>query len=120
MTPLASPTPAPNAPRRCRLWPSFRARPGNTFYEHIICDGIDGEPTLENCAVLTRTCWHLKTNSYDKPIVAKARRVGDRHRNIKPYVARPLPGRRDSNIRIRMSGPVRVVDRRTGQPWRWG
>lgn len=24
---------------------------GNIFYEHIICDGIDGKPTLENCGL---------------------------------------------------------------------
>jgi hypothetical protein len=55
-----------------------RLGPGNTYYEHIVCDGINGEPTLENCAVLVKTCWRRKTDTYDQPTVSKAKRQRDR------------------------------------------
>ena len=89
---------------------------GNTFYEHIVCDGIDGEPTLDNCAVLTKTCWKYKTDSYDKRVVAKTRRVGDIARNIKAQTFRPLPGTKASGIKKPMRPFAAPVDRRTGEP----
>lgn len=52
--------------------------PANTFFEHVDPDGAGGAPTLENCAVLTKTCWRLKTDSYDRPLVAKTIRQHDR------------------------------------------
>jgi hypothetical protein len=90
---------------------------GNTFYEHIICDGADGEPTLDNCACLTKTCWKYKTDHFDKPIVADTKRLTDRARGIKAKSFRPLPGGRDQPFKLSIGrGPV---SRRTGEPWRW-
>ncbi len=34
--------------------------PGNTFYEHIDPDAISGRNDLDNCAVLTKTCWRSR------------------------------------------------------------
>jgi hypothetical protein len=45
-----------------------------TFYDHIQPDGLGGEPTLENCQVLCRTCHELKTSTEDVPVMAKADR----------------------------------------------
>lgn len=76
----------------CRLVPMLptfgegcgaKLSPGNTFYEHITPDGINGSPTLENCAVLVKTCWRLKTDSYDLPVIAKSNRVSDLARGIR-------------------------------------
>ncbi len=62
---------------------------GNTFYEHIDPDAISGRNDLNNCAVLTKTCWKIKTASYDIPTVAKSNRVRDRARGIyKPRTIR--------------------------------
>lgn len=88
---------------------------GNTFYEHIHPDGAGGEPTLSNCAALTKTCWRLKTSQHDQPLVAKVRRQADRDRGIGRLPYRPMAGTRRSDIKKCMDG--RVVDRRTGQPW---
>ncbi|HWL04527.1 MAG TPA: HNH endonuclease signature motif containing protein [Xanthobacteraceae bacterium] len=89
--------------------------PGNTFYEHIIPDQLGGEPSLDNCAALTKTCWRLKTDTYDLPVIAKSKRVRDRHRGIKPQHYRALPGSKRSGIKIPFGrGPP--IDRRTGQP----
>jgi hypothetical protein len=90
---------------------------GNTFYEHIVEAALGGDATLDNCAVLTRTCWRFKTARNDQPRVAQAKRMQDRARGIRPKPFRPLPGSRHSPVKISMwRGPV---DRRTGEPWRW-
>jgi hypothetical protein len=90
--------------------------PGNVFYEHIIPDNIGGDNSLDNCAVLCKTCWRAKTDTYDLPVIADANRQRDRARGIRPRSWRPLPGGRDSDMKIRVAGGP--VDRRTGQPWR--
>jgi len=56
---------------------------GNVFYEHITPDNIRPDNSLGNCAALSKTCWKEKTNSYDKPVIAKSNRVRDRARGIK-------------------------------------
>lgn len=86
---------------------------GNTFFEHIICDGLDGEPTLENCAALVKTCWMAKTSRYDIPVIAKVKRQRDKSFGIRGTL-RPLPGGRSSELKKRMDGTV--VERRTGAP----
>lgn len=74
----------------CHLIPHVFASPcgrplgtGNTFYEHIDPDAICSRNDLDNCAVLTKTCWKLKTDVHDKPLIAKVRRTGDAARGIK-------------------------------------
>ncbi len=78
---------------------------GRFHYDHIIPDGLGGEPTLENCAVICRACHDDKTHKGDVPRIAKMKR--QRVRNIgAKTTARPLPGSRASGIRKRMSGKV--------------
>jgi len=60
-----------------------RLGPGNTFYEHIIVDRAGGKPTLENCAVLVKTCWQAKTADHDLPKAAKVRRQEDMAASIR-------------------------------------
>lgn len=43
-------------------------------YDHIKPDGLGGEPTLENCAVLCGKCHRIKTHEEDRPVMAKADR----------------------------------------------
>lgn len=57
---------------------------GNIFYEHIIPDNIKPDNSLDNCAVLCRTCWREKTSRYDRKVIAKSNHTRDRHRGIKP------------------------------------
>lgn len=92
--------------------------PGNTFYEHIDPDAISSRSDLNNCAVLTKTCWSLKTNRHDKPVVAKSNRVRDRANGIHSTVNRPLPFGLGDRFKKRMDG--KVVLRSTNQPWRPG
>lgn len=90
---------------------------GDIRYEHIICDVLGGESSLDNCAVLCVTCWRLKTGSYDLRVIPKAKRVADLHLGIRQRPSgRRLPGGRDDSIRIKLNGSV--VDRRTGEPRR--
>ena len=95
------------------------ARPlsaGNIFYEHIKPCEIGGGNDLDNCAVLTKTCWRIKTDSYDRKVIAKSNHVRDRAIGIRRHASRPMPFGRADPIKMTLArGPV---DRRTGQPWR--
>jgi hypothetical protein len=52
---------------------------GNIFYEHVNPDHIRQDNSLDNCAVLTKTCWSEKTPRYDLPVIAKSRRTFAKH-----------------------------------------
>lgn len=53
--------------------------PGKFAFDHIIPDGLGGEPTLENCQVLCSLCHNDKTVTLDRPIMAKADRQRKKH-----------------------------------------
>lgn len=54
------------------------------IFEHVIPDGLGGEPTLENCKVHCKTCADKKTHTEDNP------RMRDADRGIKKrYGLRP-------------------------------
>lgn len=86
---------------------------GNTFYEHVNPDANGGAPTLQNCAVLSKTCWAAKTRAYDRPLVAKTNRLGDMQAGIRTGASGiKLPcGRDDWRKKTMLRG---VVDRETG------
>ena len=78
---------------------------GSIFYEHIIPDNIAHDSSLENCAVLARTCWREKTDTYDRKIIAKANHTRDRDRGIsRTLKGRPLPGTKASGWKHYMDG----------------
>src|SRR3990167_11415951 len=57
--------------------------PGDFHYDHEIPDGLGGNPTLENCRVLCRSCHKVKTTTADVPRIAKAKRNFRTSRGIK-------------------------------------
>ena len=53
-------------------------------YDHYpIAAAAGGPGTLENCVAVCRTCHRWKTGHFDRPILAKHKRVRDRHLGIK-------------------------------------
>jgi hypothetical protein len=56
---------------------------GAIFYEHIKTDFHSSDNSLDNCAVLSRTCWKEKTSEHDIPSIAKTKRLIDSARGIK-------------------------------------
>ena len=52
---------------------------GTPNYDHDDPDGLGGDPTLENCRVLCRTCHSIKTETEDRPRMEKADRVAKKH-----------------------------------------
>ena len=52
---------------------------GKFQYDHVIPDGLGGEPTLENCQVLCTNCHHVKTVERDRPPMQKADNVASKH-----------------------------------------
>lgn len=79
---------------------------GNTWFEHVICDGIGGDPTLENCAVLTKTCGRLKSRTFDIPIISKTKRQQNMRFGIKPESGRPINGSKRSAFRKKVNGQM--------------
>ncbi len=77
---------------------------GNVFYEHIIPDNIQRDNSLDNCAVLCRTCWREKTSRYDAKVIAKSNHQRDRARGITRMLkGRPLAGTKASGIKLHMN-----------------
>lgn len=79
--------------------------PGQFDYDHIRPDGLEGEPTLENCQVLCKSCHHQKTIRQDRPIMAKADRVRKKHLGI-TSAGRSFPSSRASPFKRKMDGTV--------------
>jgi len=57
---------------------------GTTIYEHVIPDGLGGEPVLSNCKVHCKTCADTKTFTQDNPRMVKADRVLKKHFGLRP------------------------------------
>ncbi len=61
----------------------IEVRSGGFIYEHITADGLQGEPTLENCKVHCMACKKAKDKA-DNAIMAKADRVLKRSYGLMP------------------------------------
>jgi 5-methylcytosine-specific restriction protein A len=73
-------------------------------FDHDIADGLGGEPTLENCKVLCHACHADKTRKHDVPLIAKVKRISDKHNGIRK------PSRLQS-AGFRKSAPQRTASR---------
>lgn len=89
---------------------------GNIYFEHIVCDALDGDNSIDNCAALTKTCWRAKSYAYDIPVIAKVKRQRDKSFGIRRSLYRPIPGTKASGIRKPLRPFADPIDRRTGQP----
>lgn len=84
--------------------------PGHIHYDHVIPDGLGGEPVLDNCACICSACHGRKTAKQDVPRIAKAKRQRADHIGAKSKTRRPMPGSRASGWKRRMDG---TTERRT-------
>jgi hypothetical protein len=92
-------------------------RIGDFNYDHIQADGIGGDNSLSNCAVLCADCHNIKTRDHDIPAIAQDKRVADLAHGIKDPWRRRLPGGRADPFYF-TPGSTRPIDRKTGLPWR--
>lgn len=86
----------------------------NTFFEHIDPDALSKDNSLDNAAVLVKTCWKRKTDTYDKRVIAKSTRVRDKAMGIENPWKHKLPGGKTDTRKKKIAGPV--VHRYTGVP----
>lgn len=77
--------------------------PGNVRYDHRVPDALGGEPTLSNCQVLCRSCHDAKTAREDVPVIAKSKRIRQKHAGAR-VSPRPMPGSRASKWKRKMDG----------------
>ena len=73
-------------------------------FDHVIPDAIGGDNSLQNCAVLCTDCHLEKTTKRDVPIIAKSKRISDKHLGIKKPSR--FPGSRNSKFKKKISGEV--------------
>jgi len=96
----------------CHLVPMLKRRKGcgqrlvdgRIRYEHILPDAIAQDNSLDNCAVLSMGCWREKTDTYDRPTIAKANHTRDRARGIKPRRSSSFQTNRDGPFKKKMDG----------------
>jgi hypothetical protein len=81
--------------------------PGDIHYDHRIPDALGGEPTLENCDVLCRSCHGLKTTKADVPTIAKAKRIYAKHIGADKGRSK-FACSRDSKFRKKLNGTVEL------------
>jgi hypothetical protein len=77
---------------------------GAIFYEHVIQDAIRSDNSLDNAAVLTRTCWKEKTAQIDLPTIAKGRRTFAKHIGAVATPQQIIVGSRASGWKHHMAG----------------
>jgi 5-methylcytosine-specific restriction protein A len=73
-------------------------------YDHIIPDGLGGEPTVENCQALCGKCHRRKTHEDDRPVMTKA----DNQKKSAAGIRTPsrLPGSRSGKWKKKINGEV--------------
>lgn len=81
---------------------------GGYHFDHDTPDGLGGEPTLENCKVLCKSCHGLKTAKEDVPNIARAKRRQRKHQGIRKRST--FACSRDSRFKKRMDGTVVLRD----------
>jgi len=73
-----------NGVPHCESCPVELNKRTGIIYEHVIPDGLGGEPTLENCKVHCRNCADVKTFTEDNPRMQKADRVFKKEYGLTP------------------------------------
>jgi 5-methylcytosine-specific restriction protein A len=81
---------------------------GQIAYDHVVPYELSRDSSIENCAVLCKTCHGIKTRTADLPAIAKASRQYDRAIGAAGpgRGRRPLPCGRLSPWRKKMNGSV--------------
>ena len=85
---------------------------GRFHYDHVVPAALAENVALENCQVLCRPCHAAKT-VVDVSVIARVRRVRDRHAGIVDPHRRPLPGGKASPFKRLIGGGV--IRRDTGE-----
>lgn len=84
---------------RCRFTVDRRKH-----FDHIIPDALGGDNSLTNCAVLCVPCHDVKTRKIDIPMIAKAKRVRDKHLGVRKRST--FACSRDSKFKKKINGEV--------------
>jgi 5-methylcytosine-specific restriction protein A len=86
---------------------SVKIRPGvGPEYDHIIPDAVDGGNDLSNCKVLCFNCHGIKSDTKDKPEIAKTKAIRDKHTNAFVKSGPPMQGSKRSGWKKKMNGQV--------------
>ena len=83
-------------------------------FDHIIPDAIGGDNSLINCQVLCVSCHNEKTRKIDVPIIAKSKRIADKHNGI------ATPRARLRSQGFRKASPQNTATRPVNKWSAWG
>ena len=75
-------------------------------FDHVIPDAIGGKNDLQNCSVLCVPCHDDKTRKRDMRVIAKAKRVSDKHNGIRSAPKLRGPGFRKSEPQRTATRPI--------------
>lgn len=78
----------------------------DVHFDHVIPDQLGGEPVLENCEVLCRSCHAVKTYREDVPNIARAKRREARHFGFKTPSRAVIPGSKRSQWKRHINGTI--------------
>ena len=85
---------------------------GRFHYDHIVPAALVEDASLGNCQVLCRHCHAAKT-AVDVAVIARVRRMRDRHAGITDPHRRTLPGGKASPVKRLIGGGI--IRRDTGE-----
>jgi 5-methylcytosine-specific restriction endonuclease McrA len=91
---------------------SLKVHPGEEWdVSHEIPLEAGGKDDDTNWYVAHRKCHRLHTAAVDAPLIAKTKRMHQRHIGAAPKSKTPLPGGRNSKWKRRMDGTVVLRDK---------
>lgn len=86
---------------------NMKVVPGEEWdVSHEIPLEAGGSDTPDNWYVAHRKCHRTHTATVDAPLIAKVKRIHQRHIGAKPKSKNPLPGSKNSKWKRRMDGTV--------------
>jgi len=86
---------------------SMKVVPGEEWdVSHEIPLEAGGSDTADNWLVAHRKCHRTHTATVDIPLIAKVKRIHQRHIGAKPKSKNPLPGSKHSKWKRKMDGTV--------------
>jgi len=82
-----------------------KLRPGQFDFDHDLETVEGGGNSFENCRAICKSCHKVKTKTR-APVLAKSRRIEEKHLGLRKPKGQPMAGTKRSGWRRRMDGTI--------------